>query len=356
MKRTVSMILAAALLILWIPFALGEQDLHLQMELNDEWQKKGTGYSESGGKIYLHQNGAILIQVELTTEIAVGNEMYQQLYHTAMWPTVLQYVLKNALQAYDSTGDPYEVAMNDGISCCAADTKMLGSPAVAAVFQYDNDLWIVFCLEGKNASAQSVFKKVCGSIGLGRPSDKGTGGSAGRGTADRSDGYTIPEVPVIVHLDDKDLNIYTQDTPADSLTMQRTEKDKATMDWYVGATSAKIVITYPDAFLDEFNIEIRVKDGKYSGLPSWDKVSEEDLSSMMDMIYGNQISPYTVYKTDTATFTVFKMNFDGDAIRYVTIKNGDIIYVHMRRGNGPLTEEDHALIKRVVDSMEFIDQ
>ncbi len=352
MKKTVSAILVIALLSAWLPFALGETGLRLRMDLDGAWQERGTGYNEGVGKIYMHRSGAMLVVAETTTEIAVGKDMYQQLYNTGLWPSALKYVLNGLLKAYGSAGDPFEVPMGEGIFCCAANAEVLGLPAVAAVVQYENDLWFIICMSENSASARSLFESVCGSITLGEARDEG----GRREQADYSDGYFIPEVPVTVHLDDRDLNIYTQDTPADSLTMQRTERGKATMDWYVAAQNAKLIITYPDRMPTDFMIEIRVKDDKYASMTSWDKLGEEEIALVMDKLYGNQVSSYTVYKTDTATFTVFSFSFDVNALRYVTIKNGDIIYVHMKRSDGPLTDEDHALIRRVVDSMEFADR
>ena len=327
---------------------------HLQLSLNSEWQKSGTGYSDGMEKLYIHQSGGMLFQLEVTTERVVGNDMFQQFYNTALWPIVLESSLDSILEAYNCTGETYEVSMNDGVNCYAANAELQGSSVVFSIVQYDNDFWILICSEGENHTASSIFEKVCDAIQVVESSTEGAGVSIKQGQSKYNDGYYISEIPVIVHLNDKELNIYTQNTPEDSLTMQRTAKDKATMDWYVKAQNAKIIITYPDLTPPEFKIEIRVKDEKYNGVPSWDQISESELSAMMDMIYGDQISPYDVYKTETATFTVFKMYFDTDAIRYVTIKNGDIIYVHMKRGNGALTDADYSLIKTVVDSMEFL--
>ena len=357
-KRAAVVLFILLLISTVMPCALGEQghNLHLQMDLPGEWRQSKTGYDNSAQNVYTHISGAQLFQIGFTTDLVVGNDTYQQYYNTVFWPTVLKTTLDRILEGYGCAGSMYSFLTNNGVNCYSANTELLGASAVIAIMQYDNDFWVLICLEGKNLTASSVFEEVYGSISVAESMDDDTGLNSTQVQYNENDGYTISEIPAIVHLDDQEINIYTQNTPEDSLTMQRTDVDKATMDWYVGAQNAKMIITYPNITAQEFRIEIRVKDEQYSGAPSWDELNETELSIVMHMLYKDQISPYEVYKTDTATFTVFKMSSDKDGLRYATVKNGDMIYVHMERNNGALTDEDDALLKRVVDSMEFIDK
>ena len=322
--------------------------LHPELRLSSEWTNK-TGYNEGAGKWFSRWDGAMVAQIAVSTELLIGEDIYRNYSASDLWTFFLTQKLNSVLEAYGCSGTPDVVPMDRGINCVCANTEFMGMDFVFAILQYENDAWVLMCSEGIGDSAEEVFAEVLDSIALAE-----TAGRDGSRQEKTADGYYIAEVPVLVHLDENSLNIYTQDTPEDSLTMQRTEKDKATMDWYVQGLNAKMVISYPDILPPDFRIEIRVKDNKYSGVTDWDKMPETELSGMMALLYGNQISEYTVYQTDTALFTVFSMNYESGALRYVTVKNGDIIYVHAKRKNGDLTDSDRELLRTVADSMEFL--
>ena len=172
--------------------------------------------------------------------------------------------------------------------------------------------------------------------------------------------YYFAEIPAVLHLSEENLNIYTPSISQNSLTMSRlSNQEKKYMDLEMYLMDyIKAFISYPDTRVDSFCIEIKVKDNKYTHMASWDKANEPEIASMMNTIFEGQIPSYSIYRTDTTTYTVFKMPSDKEALRYVTLKNGDLIYLHMRRkdGYGTLTDEDYELLKSVADSLEFLDR
>ncbi len=170
--------------------------------------------------------------------------------------------------------------------------------------------------------------------------------------------YAFPEVPAVLRLSEENLNICTQPVSPDSLTAKRlSEQDRQFMALeFALMDSVKAFICYPDTSPALFFIQVRIEDGKYPEAASWDRAEEAEISSMMDTLYRGQITSYSVYRTDTAAYTVFSMPFEQNALRYVTLKNGDLVSLLMRRQNGPLTDEDYELLKAAADSLEFRDQ
>ncbi len=115
-------------------------------------------------------------------------------------------------------------------------------------------------------------------------------------------------------------------------------------------------ITYPDTPPTSFYIQIKIKDDQYPQMTSWDQADEAEIAAMMETVFEGQISSYSVYRTETAVYTVFRMAFDDEALRYVTLKNGDLIDLHMKRQYRPLTDQDYELLKTVADSMDFMEK
>lgn len=333
------------------------KEMHLEIELPSEWDEIGTGYSDIAGTAFTHKSGAMIIIIKMNTDFVMGDEIFRDYYNTELWPLILKATMPSLLGLYECSGEIIYEKKNEGIYYCAAETQYMSKPCIMAIVQYENDFWFILSLAGVRHSENDVFSEICDSILLSESNSNSSDKIETPLNNDSVEEYYIQDVPAIVHLNDNELNIYSKDTPENGLTMQRTKDvTKANMDWYVTSIGAQLVICYADTSLRDFNIQIRVKDEKYKDWPSWDQISESLLSLTMNLIYGDGITDYYVYKTKTATFTVFKMLTEGESLRYATIKNGDMIYVHMRRQNGTLTDRDYDLLKMVVDAIEFIPQ
>ena len=170
--------------------------------------------------------------------------------------------------------------------------------------------------------------------------------------------YYFAEVPAVLRLSEENLNICTRSVSPDSLTAKRlSERDKMFMDLEFSVMDyVEAFITYPDTPPTSFYIQIKIKDDQYPQMTSWDQADEAEIAAMMETVFEGQVSSYSVYRTETAVYTVFRMAFDDEALRYVTLKNGDLIDLHMKRQYSPLTDQDYELLKTVADSMDFMEK
>ena len=300
-------------------------------------------------------------------------------------------VLESLMESMEVTGEIIDVDLPDGIFGSYASTNDGENDlAVAVVLGGSSDVWDLISFGGYTGhTPEDVMLEAFSYMSLDGVQPT-SGGGSGSGTssptdapagtptytptlppldntteppADMSSGesgsgaprssISLAQVPLTVRVSETDMNLYTTDTPAGSLTLSRSSSTKQQMDEYVSSVGASLVITHPDDPGLDFEIQIRVKEDRYTGVRSWTESTEEEIGAQLNSMYGDMLPRYSIYRTDTGVFAAFALTSDSNAFRYATIYNGDMIYIHGKRNNGPLTEADRILLKLVVDSTEF---
>ena len=265
---------------------------------------------------------------------------------------------------------------DDGIACAMAAFEMNGVPAVMAMAGSGPDLvTMLFYLPAQNeadlsATAMDFMRQLrpAGATVEDKP-DAVTSpetaepeavtspetAEAGDAPGTAADGIRIPEVPMTVHLSEDDCNLFTQDNDPNSPSMQRCPYGADKMNLYTRGLGISLMVTHKDENPMAFNIQIRVKDDKYTGRPDWSMLDDAGIQNAMRMLYNLDpaVENHEVYRTPGFAWSRFALGFDRNALRYATIQNGDMIYVHAMRDDGPLTDEDLALLEAVVNAIEL---
>ena len=180
-------------------------------------------------------------------------------------------------------------------------------------------------------------------------------GSAGAGTSLRE--YTIPEGPFTVVLDEAKYNIITSGMSADDPAVLRSGIPSGMFETYMSLSNTSLIMTdINDALPAPFEIDIRVKDGKYDDL-DLREYNAVYANLMLDTIYssfGDTASGKEIVNINGVPYLKFSW-LNGSELRYATIINGDMIYIWVNHDAGEVSDDEAALLLEVVKSVKYPD-
>ena len=365
MKKVV--VILFAICVLFSCAALAESDFsgnELEISLSYRWfDMTYMNTTIDADAVFVSMDGAVLIisSTDILQDLQDAEEsaMYEsiiELMTDDMKQSLLKEELQTAISTFTVSGEIQTAALGDGIVGCYCSCKEGTQQYAVAKILAKREEWTMICSsQDATNDVQAALTEAMDGIQLRQADGAAQENTPSSGMSGDSSGYEIPEVPMIVHVSEEDVNVYTLDTPADGLTMSRTSLPKESVDAYVKGINASMILSpsYDDNL--DYNIQIRVKDDKYSGLKSWNEASDAEIDALVNMMYGDKLDEYSLYKTEQGVFAQMKLTFDVNSLRYATIQNGDMIYIQGRKNSGPLTDDDLALLKTVVDSIEFVD-
>lgn len=348
-----------ALLVFLLIAALGATGLaeasfattSLSLDLPANWFNLGMISGATEMDCFMKLDGSMLMVSGMDAQEALSSDIVSLFSESRFMQPLLDKMLAEELEQLGVEGEVAPLALENGIKGSLAEVDFDGDPSVFSVIQYQNDIWLLICTSGVTPPRE-LLTEVLDCIALSDTGDAPDAAAAPVMEAE-GDGFVLTEVPMRVHLDEAEFNIYTTDNDENSLSMRRTEYSKEKMDAYLGVLNIALLITRPDESLLDFNIQIRIKDDKYEGVPSWSELSDEQIDDMMEAVYGSDVAEYSLFRTPTGTFAVFAMSIDTNALRYATIQNGDMIYIHAQRKNGELRQDDLDMLKAVAEAVEF---
>ena len=168
--------------------------------------------------------------------------------------------------------------------------------------------------------------------------------------------YTVEQGPFTVMLDDGSYNILFKGMTAEEPALIRSGLTLERCEWYMSSVKKDLILyRLEDQFPAPFEISIRVKDNKYSGI-DLRTCSSADVAAALDMLYASFVSSGAENKEVVTINGVPYLKFDwqgGAQQRYATIVNGDMIYIWAERGEGEFTEEELLLLRQVVESIRY---
>lgn len=168
--------------------------------------------------------------------------------------------------------------------------------------------------------------------------------------------YTVEQGPFTVMLDDGSYNILFKGMTAEEPALLRSGLTLDRCEWYMSSANKDLILyRLEDQFPAPFEISIRIKDNKYSGV-DLRTYSPADAAAVLDTLYASFVTSGAENKENVTINGVPYLKFDwqnGAQQRYATIVNGDMIYIWAERGEGEFTEEELLLLRQVVESISY---
>ena len=167
--------------------------------------------------------------------------------------------------------------------------------------------------------------------------------------------YTIDAGPFTVTLDENKYNILVAGMDTSEPAVIRSGIDADFFDTYMSINNKELLMfDISEHAPAEFDISIRIKDNKYSGV-DLRECSASDASIVLDLIYSSFDGLATDEEIQTINgvpYLIFRW-MNGAELRYATIVAGDMIYIWAERDNGTITDDDAALLLHVVESIRY---
>lgn len=167
--------------------------------------------------------------------------------------------------------------------------------------------------------------------------------------------YVLQAGPFTVTLDDSRYNILVPGMTLSEPAVFRCGIPADMVDAYMSMQNLNLLMFGIDERVPpKFDISIRIKDNKYEGV-DLRRCSAVEATSLLNVIYGS----FSTTATDKEIVTIngvpyLKFNWmNGTQLRYVTIVNGDMIYIWATRDDGNINAEDAALLLDVVESVMY---
>ena len=317
-----------------------------------------------------------------TDNVALASLRYEDLSDAgqdsgAFDPAIMRGFIEYTLKETTHASELQWIERDDGALCCMSPFSFNDTPAMLAMLANGPDLvTVLFSLPaGNDVDLDATARQFLALLHTGADAAPETEPAAAQepaapaetaetGDAPEADGapdetaggFRIAKVPMVVRLSEDDYNVFTQDNDPDSPSMQRCGYPVDKVNLYTQGVGIDLLVGYKDEDFTAFNIQIRVKDEKYPGHADWDTLDDAGIGAEMSALFmqDGSASSYDIHRTPGFAWTRFAMKIDGsNGLRFVTIKNHDIIYVHAHRYDSPLTDDDLALLETVVNAIEL---
>ena len=335
------------------------------MSLNSDWIDMSTRSEDSNAAFLSPHGSALFIYVVNVMDNANIDEpaIFDTFLNMMSYETRRDMLLDQFNEFLESLGIENQaqfIDYLDGIpavyTCVLTDENTY---CAIAYLMNRQELWIVLCGSSDKAIAESdlieALSHTSSLLSMDGDQNKSTSENKTDTSSWSDTGLLIEQVPMRVHISENDLNIFTLDTSEDSISYQRLPAGESTIYTRMKLLDASLIVSRPYMPYHDFYVMVRIKDDKYKGMISWREASEKDIDVLIHTMFDPKLIDYSLYYTDSGVFAELNLTFEQDSLRYATIHNGDMIYIQGKSGHGPLTDEDIALVRQVVDSIEFME-
>lgn len=238
----------------------------------------------------------------------------------------------------------------NGFQVKSMKTTLQGNPLEVALMWNDSIVCVLAYVRASSLNNRNVMEFVKGIryTGVSVPNDTGN-------YVD-SEGYYLYKTPIRIRLTENDYNIAYLGMPENSPSVIRSGYSYGQIDAVLSFGEKTDMIIWrigEDGLANRAaNVRIRIKDQKYDGI-DMRSLPEDQTKLLWDAIV-TSMSRDGSYRTETINgipYAYFDFMTENQ-IRYVTIVNGDIIYIYLITTDKP-TEEDMDLLRTVLESLSI---